>query len=58
MNIKYKGEIEELNKKMKDITTKISKTTNDKASLEEKKSDSGKQMMSPETYSQISNEIS
>lgn len=57
MNRKYGEEIDELNNKVNKVDDKIGKTQNDKAILEEKKSDSSKQMMTPETYSTIRHKV-
>jgi hypothetical protein len=50
MTAKFDGEIGELGDKVTEINRKIDKTVKEKHTLEDKKSDSSKQMISEKTY--------
>jgi hypothetical protein len=53
MNSQYKEQKAKQEMVLKAIQEKISRTDTDKENLEEKKSDTSKQMISDETYDQI-----
>lgn len=58
MTAKFDGEIGELGDKVTEINRKIDKTFKEKHTLEDKKSDSSKQMISDKTYVLISEKVS
>lgn len=58
MTAKFDGEIGELESKVTEQNRKIEKTLRERLNLEEKKSDSSKQMISEGTYKLISDKVS